>query len=328
MKQEQFEAHFGARWAAFETWLARERLPARARAKQAKPFASNEAPARYREICGQLALARSRDYGPALVGRLHQLAQAGHDRLYGAPGGWLHAWLRFLRGGFAQQVRAKKNVVIAAMLLFYGTYLLLALAVRIWPDFAFVVLPQEQLRQFDQMYGPHTDSLGRARDAGDDVSMFGYYIFNNIGIGFRTFASGVIFGLGTLISLVYNGVFFGVVEAHVVNLGYAERFYSFVAGHSAFELTAIALCGAAGLELGWALIAPGDRPRGMALREAGQGVVGIVAGAAAMLLIAAAIEAFWSPRQFEPLLKYGVGILNWLLVGAYFLFAGRRNAAR
>ena len=28
--------------------------------------------------------------------------------------------------------------------------------------------------------------------------MFGYYVMNNIGIAFQTFASGLLFGLGTL----------------------------------------------------------------------------------------------------------------------------------
>ncbi len=328
MKQEQFETLFAARWATFEDWLAHERLPARARAKRAEPFAGSEAPQRYRELCAQLALAKSRDYGPALVERLHNLARSGHDRLYGTPDGWWREWLHYLVGGFAAEVRAEWRCVLAAMLLFYLPFLLLALAVRAWPDFAFVVLPQEQLQQFDQMYGPTSDALGRARNASDDLAMFGHYIINNIGIGFRTFASGIFFGLGSLFFMIYNGVFFGVVEAHVVNLGYAERFYSFVAGHSAFELTAIALCGAAGLRLGWALLAPGNRGRGAALREASRSVVGIVAGAATMLLIAASIEAFWSSRQLTPILKYAIGIMNWLIVVIYFVFAGRRHAAR
>ncbi len=328
MKQEQFEARFAGRWTEFEDWLTRERLPARDRVRHPKPFTGNEAPARYREICGQLALARSRDYGPALIDRLLRLAQAGHDRLYGTHAGWWREWLRFLSGGFARQVRAEQGIVLTAMLMFYGVYILLALAVRIWPDFAFVVLPQQQLREFDQMYGPAADALGRTRDAGDDLTMFGHYIANNIGIGFRTFATGVVFGLGSLFFLIYNGVFLGVVEAHVVNLGHAERFYSFVSGHSAWELTAIVLCGAAGLRLGWALFAPGSLTRGAALRHASRSVIGIVAGAAAMLLVAAAIEAFWSPRQLAPGIKYAVGIINWLVVATYFLFAGRNDAAR
>ena len=39
--------------------------------------------------------------------------------------------------------------------------------------------------------------------------MFGFYIFNNVRIGFQTFASGLVFGLGTILYLLYNGVFIG-----------------------------------------------------------------------------------------------------------------------
>lgn len=327
MKQDQFVARHAAEWQAFEAWLKHEQLPRRARRNKGEPFPGHEAPQRYRQLCAHLALARSRDYGPAIVDRLARLAHEGHDRLYRSESGWLRRAFSFLAGGFARQVRNEWRCVLAAALLFYGPYFVMMAAVRHWPDFAYVVLPEDLLGNFDQMYGPDAQALGRERGAGDDVSMFGFYIFNNIGIGFRTFATGVVLGLGTIVALLYNGVFMGVVEAHVVNLGHAERFYSFVAGHSSFELSAIVLCGAAGLRLGWALFAPGGRSRAAALRDAARSVVGIVGGAAAMLLIAAGIEAFWSPRQLFPQLKYAVGTANWVVVLAYFAFAGRRRGS-
>jgi uncharacterized membrane protein SpoIIM required for sporulation len=178
------------------------------------------------------------------------------------------------------------------------------------------------------MYGPETEALGRARDAGSDMRMFGHYISNNIGIGFQTYAGGLFAGVGVVFALIYNGLFMGVVEAHVVNLGHAERFYSFVAGHSSFELTAIMLCGAAGLQLGWAILSPGNFSRGAALRNAARDSVGIVCGSAVMLLIAAGIEAFWSPRDLPLTIKYSVGIANWVIVIAYFLLAGRGHGSR
>ena len=47
-----------------------------------------------------------------------------------------------------------------------------------------------------------------------------------------------------------------------------------------------------------------------------------------MLVLAAGIEAFWSPRtEVPPEIKYGVGIAMWLLPAAYFCLMGRRNAA-
>ena len=50
----------------------------------------------------------------------------------------------------------------------------------------------------------------------------------------------------------------------------------------------------------------------------------MVYGCFFLLLGAAFIEAFWSPRQFDPVIKYSVGAVSWILVVAYLLLAGRR----
>ena len=71
----------------------------------------------------------------------------------------------------------------------------------------------------------------------------------------------MLFGVGTIFYLLFNGVFLGAVAGHLTGLGYIETFWGFVSGHSSFELTAIMLSGAAGLRIGMALIAPGNRTR-------------------------------------------------------------------
>ena len=77
---------------------------------------------------------------------------------------------------------------------------------------------------------------------------------------------------------------------------------------------------------GGALLAPGPRSRRAALRAAARGSVGLIAGVIGLLLIAAFIEAYWSSiTRFPASLKYAVGAALWLLVGAYFLLAGRRR---
>jgi uncharacterized membrane protein SpoIIM required for sporulation len=64
------------------------------------------------------------------------------------------------------------------------------------------------------------------------------------------------------------------------------------------------------------------------LRAATAEAIPLVAGLAGMLLIAAGIEAFWSPRTFlPPVAKYAVGGVLWLLLFLYFGFAGRERAA-
>ena len=82
-----------------------------------------------------------------------------------------------------------------------------------------------------------------------------------------------------------------------------------------------------GLPDGWALLAPGRLSRGEALRQAAGKAIQLVAGVILFLLIAAFVEAYWSSMTFaSPHTKYAVGAGLWLLVLAYFLFAGRRHA--
>ena len=79
----------------------------------------------------------------------------------------------------------------------------------------------------------------------------------------------------------------------------------------------------AGLHLGNALLAPGQRTRLLALRQNAVEVVPILYGIVLMLLIAAIIEAFWSSKRLLPEWKIGVGALCWAMVGLYFWRSGR-----
>jgi uncharacterized membrane protein SpoIIM required for sporulation len=153
--------------------------------------------------------------------------------------------------------------------------------------------------------------------------MFGFYIYNNISVGFRTFAGGIAAGIGTLLLLLFNGVVIGGVAGHLTRLGYHDTFWPFVAGHGSFELTAIVICGAAGLVIGHAVIAPGQLPRVQALKQSALRAVALVMGAAFMLLLAAFIEAFWSSSPAAREVKYTMAGVLWLVVILYLTFAGR-----
>ena len=73
------------------------------------------------------------------------------------------------------------------------------------------------------------------------------------------------------------------------------------------------------------VIHPGQRTRIEALRVRGLQAVQIASGAAAMLVVAALIEAFWSPAPIPALVKYIVGACLWVLVAVYLTFAGKER---
>jgi uncharacterized membrane protein SpoIIM required for sporulation len=324
MKQHLFEQRHNGDWQRFEARLS-SLEKGKVERKDCESFAAD-----YRHLCQHLALAQERGYSSHLIDQLQQLAMRGHQQFYRHRSHLGAQIIGFVIAGFPQLVRREWRAVLAGTLLFFGALIGMGLLTWLFPDMIYSVMDPEQVREMEKMYDPAARRIGRfaERDSGDDWMMFGFYIMNNIGIAFQTFAGGLLFGLGSLFHLINNGLVIGAVAGHLTRIGYSETFWSFVIGHGAFELTAIAFAGAAGLKLGWALLAPGRLGRGEALRQAAHKAIQLVAGVILFLLIAAFVEAYWSSMTYAtPVTKYWVGAGLWSLVIAYFLFAGRTRHA-
>lgn len=332
MKQERFEALHQDEWNAFENWLG-HRLRIIKTNSSLLPEVSiedHDMPHCYRNICHQLAIARDRGYSLMLTERLHNMVLRGHDILYSADSGISRRIFNYIAGGFAADIRQNKRWVILSALLIFVPWLIMLVVIRLWPDFIYIIMSPEEVSQLDSMY-TGTDVLGGAsgifRESDSNWMMFGFYIYNNISIAFRAFAGGLLAGIGSAFTLVFNGIMIGAAEARITNIGASRNFYSFVCGHSAFEIGGIIISGATGLKLGWSLIMPGRLSRPDSLRMAGRSVLGLICGSGIMLLIAAMIEAFWSPHNFPLTIKLSVGAFMFIILLSYFFFTGRRHAA-
>ncbi|WP_106802730.1 stage II sporulation protein M [Pseudomonas sp. S5D5] len=324
MKQSLFESRHQPQWQAFAEQLKQLEQG------QAKSSDVADFPHQYRRLCQHLALAQERGYSSYLVDPLQQLALRGHQQLYRHRSQLAANILSFVLADFPRLVRDQWRFVLAASLLFFGSLAGIALLVLLFPDLIYSIVSPQQVAEMQSMYDPDASRLGRAaeRASSEDWMMFGYYVMHNIGIAFQTFAAGLLFGLGSVFFLIFNGLVIGAVSGHLTEIGYGQTFWSFVIGHGAFELTAIALAGAAGLQLGWALIAPGYLTRGESLRLAAHKSVQMMCGVMVFLLIAAFIEAYWSSTTgIAPWVKYLVGAALWLLVIAYLSLAGRSHHA-
>ncbi|HEX7815302.1 stage II sporulation protein M [Dyella sp.] len=321
MKQERFVAMHAAEWEQLEAWLRQAELKAgpAMRSPQALDF-----PEAYRRLCHHLSLALARGYSREVTERLQRAVDRGHRLLYRPPAPrWQRAAV-FLIAGFPRLVRQEWRCMVLAALLLYVPAIVTFVLVLLKPDFAHTVFSGMQLAQFEQMYDPSNDHIGRTN--GTDLAMFGFYIMHNVGTAFRTFGSGVIVGIGAVYVLALNGVILGTLAGHLAHIGYGAPFWRFVVAHAAFELTAIVIAGGAGLRLGLTLLAPGRQARGQAMVRAGWIGAQLALGAFAMLVVAAFIEAFWSSvASFPDLLKYGSAALLWIFVG-YWLLRGGREA--
>jgi uncharacterized membrane protein SpoIIM required for sporulation len=331
MKQELFQTRHEEEWAAFARWLEqRERPRSAAREKDGDGvFPDREFPAAYRRLCQQLALAERRGYSAQLVRRLRDLVEHGHLVFYRPRAPRLRRIVDFFAADFPRLVRMQGRAMIAAALLFYVPLIGVVIALQFRPELIHSIFDPAQLASFENMYDPASklQRLGR-ESSSSDLAMFGFYILNNVSIGFRTFASGLLGGVGSVFVLIFNGVVIGGVAGHLTTIGYGDTFWRFVAGHSGPELTAIVISGGAGLQIGMALIAPGRRSRARALIEAGVIGAKLVLGVLAMLIFAAFIEAYWSSLAWMPApVKYSVGGVIWLAILLWLWRGGRGRAA-
>jgi len=323
MRQEEFEAQYKKQWEAFAELVSK--MSTRSGQQELSQQQLEDFPAQYRNLCHTLAIAKERQYSPYLIDHLDTLVLQGHQLFYKKYQRLGHRIIEFIAHGFPREIQLNKTLFWLSHLIFYGPALLLFILTLLNPDLIYSVIPHSQVSDFESMYNPEQTVIGRERQSDSDFYMFGHYIRNNISIGFQTFATGILFALGTLFYLMFNGIFFGVVTGHIVNIKYQSTFFPFVIGHGSVELTAIVIAGMAGLKLGWSLIAPGNVTRVDSLKLAARRAILLMYGATLFLLAAAFIEAFWSSStNMSSTVKYTVGGILWLFVYSYLLWPRSR----
>lgn len=275
----------------------------------------------YRVVCADLASARARSLPEDVVRHLDQLASRGHNALYGARRGRVgRALVDRVLGDFPRRLRAEWRFFLLGTALFYVPFLVGAAGAWISTDFAAAIVSEGQLAQVEQMYSTPTIQRG----IGGDAAMAGFYVNNNIGIAFRCFATGALAGLGSVFFLVYNGLMIGVTFGHLGQAGLLDNLLGFTSGHSAWELTGICVSGAAGLRMGWALVVTNGRTRVGSLRAAAPILFDLVLGTFVLLAVAAVIEGFWSASPIPRPVKYGFGVVQWVVVFGWLALGGRR----
>ncbi len=320
----QFEAQYAADWQSLEDQVRQCLESGKRRRKGQAAIQGEQFAALYRRCCEQLALARERAYPAYLIERLETITADAHQLIYQHRSFSFAGLTGLLLRGFPRSVRQHRWYVLAAALLFMAPTVVTGWLVYREPELILAVVDAGTAASYEEMYSDAAESIGRRRTVDSDWQMFGFYIRNNIGISFQCFAGGLFLGLGSIFFLVFNGAMGGAVGGYLTERGLGETFYSFVVTHAAFEITAIILSGAAGLRIGHALLAPGRLSRRASLVQAARDVMPMVYGFSIMLLIAAAIEGFWSSARWLPdMVRYSVAAACWLGVLTYLFRQGR-----
>jgi uncharacterized membrane protein SpoIIM required for sporulation len=250
---------------------------------------------------------------------LNALAARAHLRLYQAPGGSWRRVLRFFVFGFPSRFRAawRFAAVAAALLLLPAVGGFTAAATS---EAAREALVPVGLRDYMERGETWTTIPGEMRPA-----MAVVLFTHNIGVSFFAFSGGIWAGLGTVYTLLLNGLFLGAVLGAAVHYGVGHLLADFVSPHGYIELTCIVVAGAGGLMIGHAILRPGALRRRDALTRAGRQAVELALGAMPVFVVAGLVEGNFSPAAMPTEVKLAAGPLLWALFFAWVLWTGRTS---
>jgi uncharacterized membrane protein SpoIIM required for sporulation len=318
VNQAQFVERRGAAWERLET-LARQvgsrglrRLPAEEVAEFGRL---------YRWVTSDLAYAQGHRFDARLVAYLNRLTARVHAQVYrGSIPSGRERIAEFFGRTFPNEFRSSFVFIGLCILITVLAATIAYGSVFANPQRALAILPAGTVPPHIQK-SLHDSNFSFKPDQAAAVSA--EIITNNIRVAIVAFAGGMTLGIYTLWIILLNGFMLGGMGALFTRAGFGYDFWATVAPHGIIELTAIQIAGGAGLLLAAAILYPGRLRRADALRAHGRRAGILIAGVFAMLCVAGAIEAFFSPLRFAPPARLAVGALTALLVVTYFGFAGR-----
>ncbi len=277
----------------------------------------------YRSAAADLEYARRRYPSTPTVARLEALVAAARPLVY-PRGPQTTTFRAFVTTGYWRRVCERPGAVLVAALALFGPMVMTAYWAWEDPAAASGLVPE----MFQGVTEPKTegDDLGLSVD---QQAEFSTQIFtNNIRVTAMAFGAGVLLGVGALYFLAYNGVVIGAVIGLAIDAGNTRPMFALILAHGVLELSCIVVGGAAGLRMGWAIVAPGLRSRGDALRREARAAVEMMMGTAAWLVIAGLIEGFITPSGMTvasaSAIGGSVGAIFWILV----IVRGRRPIER
>ncbi|MEI8165404.1 MAG: stage II sporulation protein M [Chloroflexales bacterium] len=275
----------------------------------------------YRQTAADLAVARRDLPAHPVVAFLNALVARGHGAIYRESGAGGAARVRaFFATGFPNAFRETWPATFAAFLMFFLPAVVGFLVTLQDPTLAGALMPGADAVVGEVQAG-HEWWLRINEDGRTQASA--EIMTNNIGVAFRAFAGGVVFGVYTLYVLVTNGLFLGIVAGAAQRFDFADNLWGFIAAHGVVELSVIFIAGGAGLQLGWAMLRPDLLTRRAALVVAARRALLLILGCVPLLVIAGLIEAFISPSPLPLVVKLAVAVASGVALYTYLLGVGR-----
>lgn len=287
----------------------------------------------YRLSSAQLAVLRSRGSDPEALRYLNALCVRAYTHLQVAPPKREAQVGQFYFARFPATLAATAwlQALVAIVLLagaLTGATIVAQNPANIYAAIPSAMYPADDLERLVSSATDREKFLTRKPVAFGIKSVFSASLFvHNTGIGFLSFATGILAGVPTIILVLYNGITLGAFAWIFSRDGAWPIFWAWLLPHAIPELLAITLCSTAGLLIGKAVLAPGRRAIAAALRDAATPALELVTASVPLFVVAAAIESFLRQSSLSTAARFVAAAIAVASIIGYVWYV-RRLAAR
>lgn len=272
----------------------------------------------YQRVSTHLSMVRSASADPVLVGRLSGLVARGRAAVTGAHAPLWSEFTRFWLVSFPLVAYQARRWWLGSAVAF----LVVAIAVGVWvagsPEVQSTIgTPSDIERLVNNDFAAYYSE--------NPAGSFALRVWiNNSWVAAQCIGFAVLLGIPIPYILFQNAANVGVSGGLMFHADKGDIFLGLLTPHGLLELTAVFLAAAAGMRLGWSVVAPGDRPRGQVLAERGRAVVAVAVGLVVVLLVSGLIEALVTPSPFPTFVRIAIGVIAESAFLAYVVHFGRR----
>ncbi len=317
LKSQRFRQQREADWRRLETLMDKVERRSAASLTDEEILA---VPVLYRATLSALSVARATSLDRSLIDYLETLTARAYFFVYGSRSTLGERIAGFFARDWPVAVRELwRETVVSVALMVMGA-VAAALLTSQNPDWFHAFVPLELAG--DRGPAASTESLRAVLYETPEeapLTVFATFLFtHNAQIAILAFALGFAFCVPTAALVTYNGAMLGAFLWLYISRGLGFELGGWLMIHGVTELFAVALAGAAGLRIGWAMAFPGERTRLQAAAAAGRAAALAMAGVVVMLFVAGLLEGFGRQLITSDLVRYAIAAASAVVWGLYF----------
>ncbi len=275
----------------------------------------------YRKASADLAFLSTQTSNAEVVTYLNGLVARAYGQIYRTPSKPFVTVVTDSVTASARTVRKYAWAFWLSFAIFFAGAVFAFQMLHVRPDLREYFVSKQEEPIFDHWKkGKFEDS-----NSSESLAMWAFYTQHNPVVGIMVHSLSVAtFGTFTVYELWRTGIQVGALGQDMNSVGKLGFLVTSIVPHGVSEIGGALVSGSGGFVLAWALINPGRRPRGAALKAAGKDAVVLLLTGLVMIGIAAPFEGFFSfnprvPQIVKPVVALLV-LSGWI---AFFYGYGR-----